>query len=125
MSQSFDLARLEDAKAIEAMRRASSEHLVATLGPGPWRGVSRLQGIRERIKLGDPEKLRHNTLYVARRDERVVGSVVVSTFPPGFWKRSYWTEPKAIGLGVFNLVVWPELQRQGIGRYLMEQIEAL
>ncbi len=121
----FEPARLEHAKSIEQMRWLSAEDLAARLGPGPWNSSSRLQGIKERIALGDPETLRHSTLFVACLGNEAVGSVVVSTFPPGFWKRQYWQDPSAKGLGVFNLVVQPELQRQGIGRLLMQGVEQL
>jgi GNAT superfamily N-acetyltransferase len=125
MALTFELARPEHAKAIFAMRLAASEDLASKLGPGRWGGGSRLQSIKERIGLGDPETLRHNTLYVACRDGEPVGSVVVSTFPPGFWRRSYWQEPSAKGLGVFSLVVHPEHQRRGIGRFVMDRVEDL
>ena len=121
----FELARPENAQAIVRMRNESSADLTRKLGQGHWSGTSRIQSVKERIGLGDPENLRHNTLYVACNDAGVVGSVVVSTFPPGFWKRTYWSEPSAAGLGVFHLVVPPPLQRQGIGRFLMEGVESL
>jgi ribosomal protein S18 acetylase RimI-like enzyme len=121
----FELATLEHAKAIQQMRSESATHLTETLGIGHWTGFSRLPGIRERIKLADPETLSRSTIYVACLNGQVAASVVVSTFPPGFWKRSYWREPKAPGLGVFNLVVFPSLQRRGLGRFAMEAVEEL
>jgi GNAT superfamily N-acetyltransferase len=125
MNLTFELARLEHAKAIVQMRQESALDLAGKLGPGHWGGSSRIESIRERIKCAVPENLRRSTLYVATRDGEAVGSVVVSTYPPGFWKRSYWQEPRAAGLGVFALVVFPELQGQGLGRYLMEGTEQL
>ncbi|MFI5384886.1 MAG: GNAT family N-acetyltransferase [Fimbriimonadales bacterium] len=122
---SFELARREHAKAIESMRRASADDLTLKLGPGHWSGSNRIRSIRERIDCADPEALRRTTLYVAGNEGEAVGSVAVSTFPPGFWKRSLWQEPKAVGLGVFNLVVFPEYQGMGIGRFLMEGVERL
>lgn len=121
----FELARPEHARAIEAMRIASAIDLTAKIGQGHWSGSTKLQSIRERIKCADPENLRRTTLYVATWDGEPLGSVAVSTFPPGFWKRSYWREPRALGLGVFNLVVSPALQGTGIGRFLMEHVELL
>jgi GNAT superfamily N-acetyltransferase len=122
---SFELAAKEHAKAIERMRRESSIDLTAKLGPGHWSGISKLRGIQERIALGDPEVLHRKTLYIACRDGEPVGSVSVSTFPPGFWIRRFWSEPRTLGLGVFDLVVFPELQGQGLGRFLMEGTEHL
>jgi len=118
----FALATLKDAKAIEQMRHLASEDLERKLGPGPWSGRSRLASIRERLRLADPERLRSKTLYVALRDGLAVGSVGVGTTAPGFWRKSYWKDPKAKALGVFDLVVAPELQGRGIGRYLMDHI---
>ena len=107
------------------MRQASSDDLTEKLGPNHWTIVSRLPSIRERISEADPEKLRRSTLYVACQGGEAVGSVVVGTWPPGFWKRSLWEDGKSLGLGVFNLVVHPAKQRQGIGRFLMEGVERL
>lgn len=121
----FELARIEHAKAIESMRQASADDLTVKLGTGYWTGSSKIASIRERIKLADPETLRKSTIYVALRGDEVVGSVVVSTFPPGFWRREFWSEGKAPALGVFNLVVFPHLQGQGIGRFLMDGTEQL
>lgn len=121
----FELATLVHAKAIEQMRHLASEDLQRKLGPGHWSGRSRLASIRERIKLADPEQLRSKTLYVALSNDLAVGSVGVGTAAPGFWRRSYWKDPKARALGVFDLVVAPEFQGRGIGRYLMERTEVL
>ena len=124
MALLFEPARPEHAKAILEMRNASAQDLVKRLGPGHWGGNSRIQSIRERIELGNPAALRPKTLFVATREGEAVGSLAVNTWPPGFWKRSLWQDPKAIGAGVFDLVVFPHLQGQGIGRFLMEGVEA-
>jgi|GEM_PF-1490549 len=121
----FELATRDHAKAIEGMRRASGAFLTEKLGPGHWSGSTRIQSIRERIHNADPDSLRRMTLFIASKGGEAVGSVAVSTFPPGFWKRHFWREPKASGLGVFNLVVYPELQGKGIGRFLMDGVEGL
>ena len=71
----------------ELMREAASIDLTEKLGQGHWSGSSQLRSIRERIGCADPESLRRSTLYVATLEGVVVGSVVVGTFPPGFWKR--------------------------------------
>ncbi len=55
----------------------------------------------------------------------MLGSVTLSTLPPNFWKKHYWREPDTKGLGVIGLAVFPDVQRQGIGRFIMEGIEDL
>jgi ribosomal protein S18 acetylase RimI-like enzyme len=122
---SFELARPEHAASVVAMRTASAADLAEKLGDGHWSGSTKLASVRERIKGADLDVLRRTTLFVACRDGEVVGSVTVSTFPPGFWRQSYWRSGKEAGLGVFNLVVPPALQRQGIGRFMMREIERL
>lgn len=122
---SFELGHVEHAKAIQRMRHQSSVDLTAKLGPGHWSAFSKIASVRDRLRQGDPERLRHSTIYVACRGEEVLGSVVVSTYPPGFWKKRYWRDPRSGGLGVFNLVVVPEMQGQGIGRFLMAGVEQL
>ncbi len=121
----FCLARPEHARAIWQIKQEISLDLTAKLGVGHWSKSGLLQSIRERIELGDPDQLRKKTLYAAISGEEVVGVIAVSTWPPGFWKRSLWSEPQSPGLGVFDLCVSPALQRQGIGRFLMESTEQL
>ena len=107
------------------MRIASAEKLAVEIGPGKWSGTVKNQAIRERIRNADPENLRAQTIYVACQNGEAVGSVVVSTFLPSFFKGNLWREPKAGALGVFNLVVHPNHRRQGIGRALMAGVEGL
>ncbi|MBC8065863.1 MAG: GNAT family N-acetyltransferase [Chlorobia bacterium] len=125
MKLTFELARLEHAKAIERMRNEASMDLTTKIGIGHWSGKSRVASIRERIELADPTILRHRTIYVATRDGEAVGSVVVSTYPIGFWKKEYWQDPAVMGLGAYGLTVFPSLQGQGVGRFLMEEVEQL
>lgn len=75
--------------------------------------------------MSDPEALKRKTLFVAVREGLVLGSVAVATFFPAFWKSKYWAEPKAAALGVFDLVVFPDLQGQGVGKFLMDGVEEL
>jgi GNAT superfamily N-acetyltransferase len=121
----FELARKEHAKPIEQMRREVAADLTEKLGAGHWSGFTRLPSIRERIMCADPDNLRRMTLYVACHRGLPVGSVAVTTLPPGFWRRNYWREPKASHLGVFNLAVFPRQQRCGVGRFIMNSIERL
>ena len=121
----FRIATREDARQIEQMRTLSSLDLTRMLGPGHWSGPSRIQSIRERIDSPDPVRLQKRTLYVATRFAQAVGSVGVTTFPPGFWKRTLWSEGNETGLGVFALVVFPQLTGQGIGSFLMRNVEGL
>ncbi len=121
----FCLASGEHARQIEEIRNATSRELTLLLGPGHWSSPARIASIRERIKCADPERLRKLTLFAAVEGGRAVGSIAVSTFLPGFWKRKYWTEPTSDALGVFNLAVHPIFQRRGIGAFLMQEVEAL
>ncbi|MEI7984035.1 MAG: GNAT family N-acetyltransferase [Armatimonadota bacterium] len=121
----FDLARPEHALAIHEMRSASAAELTSKLGSGPWNGSTQLASVRERINCADPEILRRATLFVALMQGLPVGSVVVSTYSPGFWKKQYWQIGNSGCLAVFNLVVLPKYQRQGIGSFLMKSVEEL
>lgn len=121
----FELARREHDRAVLAMRLAASADLTARLGPGHWSGNSRIQSIRERIDSPDLGALRRSTLFVVTHQQLAVASAVVSTFPPGFWKKTFWSEPGTAGLGVFNLVVHPEHQGRGVGRFAMAGVEGL
>jgi ribosomal protein S18 acetylase RimI-like enzyme len=121
----FELAKPEHAYDIQSMREESSHHLTAQLGEGHWSHFTKIASVRDRIRNADPIELRSSTIFVAAHGQRAYGSVVVSTFHPGFWKKHKWEDPRAKGLGVFNLVVPPERQGSGIGRFLMEGVESL
>ena len=121
----FDPALRHHARAINEMRDAARQDLTQRLGPGPWSNPSHIQSIRERISLGDPIGLTRKTIFVASQGEVIVGSVAVTSFLPAFMKAKYWQDPKSKGLGVFDLVVHHELQKQGLGRFLMEACEQL
>lgn len=121
----FTLAELADAKSIDSIRRLSDVDLASKLGRPNPPDRSRLRSIKERIQSADFENLRKMTLFVVREGQEVRGSVGVSTWPPGFWKKEYWEEPRAAGLGVFGLMVSPEFQRRGFGTFLMRGVETL
>jgi len=126
ISVTFRLAIPSDAKAIFTMRLESAADLTRKLGIGHWSRESRISSIKERINLSDQTNPQRLSLYVAQSGTgEILGSVCVSSFPPGFWKRQHWLSPKANGLGVFNLVVPPRYQRQGIGSFLMAEVEKL
>ncbi|MBS1713094.1 MAG: GNAT family N-acetyltransferase [Armatimonadetes bacterium] len=124
MAPTFEVARLEHALDVSQMRVAAGERLTERLGPGNWAGTALVPSIKERIRSADPT-LHRSTLFVAVEEGRALASVALSTFAPGFWKKSLWSEPGASALGVFALVVHPDVQRQGLGRFVMAQVEGV
>ncbi len=121
----FRPAEAGDAKAVATMRIAANEKLTRLLGPGPWTRKIHVGSIRERIRDADVETLRRSTLFVLSDGDDTLGSVIVSTYSPGFWKQMYWQEGRAHALGVFNLVVHPDVQSQGLGKRVMNEVERL
>jgi GNAT superfamily N-acetyltransferase len=73
----------------------------------------------------DPERLTRKSLFAAVSGDQAVGSVALSKFLPSFWKKNLWRDPGAIAVGVFDLVVHPDHQAKGVGRFLMLEVEHL
>jgi predicted N-acetyltransferase YhbS len=64
--------------------------------------------------------MRHSTVLVACRGKRIVGTLRLATKKPWAIDVSYFTRVKK-ALYLTHMAVTPAIQRQGIGRRLLEQ----
>lgn len=112
MKVSVEFAGAHDAAAITAIRRSTSEQLTIQYGHGHWSSCP-----TERSVLRDIEKSR---VLVARSGGVIVGTLGLDTQKPWAIDLKYFTVvPRAVYLR--NMAVMPNLQRSGIGRYLLSQ----
>lgn len=69
------------------------------------------------------EDARSQSLFVARQDERCVGSVCLNRNAPEQYRSVSWSYPSMSALVVHRLCVDPQWQRQGVARQLMDFAE--
>jgi ribosomal protein S18 acetylase RimI-like enzyme len=112
MKLSFSIATQADASALAALHTAVAEDLTNRYGIGPWSSKTKERG----ALFG----MRHSLVVVARRGKEIVGTLRLATKKPWAINVDYFTPVKK-QLYVTNMAVIPALQRQGIGRLLIEE----
>jgi ribosomal protein S18 acetylase RimI-like enzyme len=100
-----------DAAEIAALRNRVSEDLTRKHGVGPWSHNTTERGV-----LRD---LRASQLVIARRGKRIVASLCLAKKKPWAIDVSYFTTVKR-AVYLLSMNVDPRMQRQGIGRYLLD-----
>ncbi|HEY3782634.1 MAG TPA: GNAT family N-acetyltransferase [Fimbriimonadaceae bacterium] len=107
----------EDVQEIIAFRQAISDRLAEQFGPGYWaaRAGSEKQTLFE---------MRRSTLFIARENGQIVGSLALTTRKPWSVDISYFTSAKK-PLYLTAMAVIPDLQRKGLGRSLLVQAQEL
>jgi GNAT superfamily N-acetyltransferase len=101
----------EDAPAIAALRNAVSVALTEKHGPGSWTGSITFKGA-----LWD---LRRGKIVLALKGSRIVGTMSIGKIKPWAIDRSYFSKVK-LPVYLTSMAVDPELQRQGVGRFMLE-----
>lgn len=74
--------------------------------------------------LNDLRKPRFSRILIARRGTRIVGTLHLATKKPWAIHTAYFT-PAKCPLYLTGMAVHPDLQRQGIGRLLLDQAGAM
>lgn len=112
MRLTFSTATQAEASALAALHCAVAIDLTSRYGRGPWSMVTTEKG----ALFG----MRHSRVVVARRGKSIVGTLHLPTKKPWAIDVSYFTPVKK-ALYLTHMAVIPELQRQGIGRRLLEE----
>src|ERR1039457_251840 len=110
------IATAEDALDIVALREAVAAKLTAQYGRGPWSGVSTEKGV-----LFD---MRTSKVFVARQKSRLVATARLTTKKPWAIDPRYFSAC-ARPLYLLSMAVAPDLQRQGIGRLCLAELEGI
>jgi predicted N-acetyltransferase YhbS len=118
MNLSFAAATPSDAPEIAALHRAVAENFTLRFGQGSWSSSATERGILANMRLP-----KFSRTIVARRDGRIVGSLRLHTKKPWAIDTAYFT-PATHPLYLTGMAVHPTLQRQGVGRLLLEEAEA-
>lgn len=116
MDLTFAIAAESDAAELAALRTRVAERLTAEYGRGHWSSA-----VTERGVLRGVRTLR---VLVAHRDGRIVGTLTLATKKPWAIDPAYFT-PVRKCLYLLDMAVEPELQRNGLGRRLLEEARAV
>jgi predicted N-acetyltransferase YhbS len=112
MRLTFSTATPADARELAALHTAAADDLTARFGRGFW-------SMRTSEK-GSLLHIRNERVVVARRGNRIVGTLNLPTKKPWAINISYFTSAKN-PLYLTGMAVLPEMQRQGVGRSLLKE----
>ncbi len=112
MKLRFFIAVQSDAPELAALHTAANADLTKRFGQGVWSSVATEKGMLF--------NMRHNRVIIARRGNRIVGTLNLQTKKPWAIDVSYFTPVKK-ALYLTGMAVVPAMQKQGIGRALLEE----
>lgn len=103
-----------DASEIAALRTATANELTTRFGKGFWSTNATEKGVLLAMRRG--------RVIVATRAGTIVGTLTLSTWKPWAIDKSYFTRVEK-PLYLTSMAVEPNLQKQGVGRALLEAAE--
>jgi GNAT superfamily N-acetyltransferase len=112
MKRSVSTAALADAPLLAALHSEVAADLTRRYGRGPWSSLTTKEG----VLFG----MRQSRVLVARKGKRIVGTLRLPTKKPWAIDVSYFT-PVNKALYLVTMAVVPAMQRQGIGRLLLQE----
>jgi GNAT superfamily N-acetyltransferase len=112
MKLRFSTAIQSDAPELAALHTAANEDLTERFGRGVWSSVATEKGMLF--------NMRNKRVIVARSGKRIVGTLNLQTKKPWAIDVSYFTPVKK-ALYLTGIAVLPSMQKQGIGRALLEE----
>ena len=112
MRLSADIATDSDAAAIASLRTEVAEDLTRLYGRGHWSFGATEKGVLRGITT--------SKVLVARTDGRIVGTLRLATKKPWAIDAKYFSSVRR-PLYLIDMAVDPQLQRHGIGRYLLDE----
>jgi ribosomal protein S18 acetylase RimI-like enzyme len=112
MKLRFSTAVQADAPALAALHTDANKGLTKRFGNGLWSSVATERGMLF--------NMRHKRVIVARKGTRIVGALTLETKKPWAIDVSYFTPVKK-SLYLTAMAVIPAIQKQGVGRALLEE----
>jgi GNAT superfamily N-acetyltransferase len=112
MKLRFSTAIQSDAPELAALHTAANEDLTQRFGRGLWSSAATEKGMLF--------NMRHNRVIIARKGRRIVGTLNLQTKKPWAIDVSYFTPVKK-SLYLTGMAVLPAMQKQGVGRALLEE----
>jgi GNAT superfamily N-acetyltransferase len=112
MQGALTIATEDDAEAVADLRNAVAEVLTDRHGIGHWSSLSTAKGVRASMK--------RSSVYVAKENGRIVGTLVLQTRKPWAIDRRWFTQVTR-PLYLVGMAVEPARQRHGLGRRCIEE----
>jgi GNAT superfamily N-acetyltransferase len=116
MRSSIALATSADAAPIAALRTAAAEHLGRLFGRGPWCSQVSEQSVLRALST--------SRVLVCKSGRAIIGTLRLATKKPWAITLDYFV-PVATPLYLHDLAVDPTVQRQGVGRRLIEEAKVI
>jgi GNAT superfamily N-acetyltransferase len=123
----FAAATNRDAAALAALHCAVAENLTRQFGQGFWSSATTERGVLSTMRLPKFSRIliaRSNRRDNPRDNSHIVGTLRLATKKPWAIDTAYFTAATR-PLYLTGMAVHPDLQRNGIGRLLMKEAEAL
>lgn len=105
-------AKPDDAEELSLLHTAVAEDLTAKFGRGHWSSATSVKGVLFTMKRA--------RVFVARKRQRIVATLALSTRKPWAIDKSYFA-PSPLPLYLTSMAVDPAQQRKGIGARCMEE----
>ena len=109
-------AKKKDAAVLAALHTAVANHLTDKHGRGPWSAATS----EKAVLFG----MRMSRVYVALLDGEIVGTLRLTTRKPWAIDKKYFSPCKR-PLYLLAIAITPAKQRQGIGRWCLEEAKRL
>jgi GNAT superfamily N-acetyltransferase len=108
----FREATPDDALKIASLRSASANALTGKFGHGPWSSLATERGVLS--------SMRHSRVIIAVASDSIVGVLRLAMKKPWAIDVTYFTQCRR-PVYLTDMAVAPEVQRQGIGRELLDE----
>ena len=112
MKLTFSLATAADALELATLHSAASAHLTQRYGAGFWSHAASERGVLF--------SLRYARVVIARKGKTIAGTLRLANKKPWAIDVTYFT-PVQKAIYLTGMAVLPKLQRQGIGRELLNK----
>lgn len=112
----LELATPADVPALLALRAAVAENLTRPHGSGPWSRASTERGVLFEMRM--------SKVFVARRREKIVASLLLATKKPWAIDPQYFQKARR-PLYLMAMAVAPTWQGKGIGRACLAAVEEI
>jgi GNAT superfamily N-acetyltransferase len=108
-----------DAAELAALHTAAAQELTRQYGQGFWSS-----GQTERSVLSELRRPKFSRIVVARTNRRIVGTLRLATRKPWAIDTAYFTAASK-PLYLTGMAVYPDVQRKGVGRFLLEGVAGI
>lgn len=109
-------AKHDDAETIHAIRTSAAEALTDAFGTGHWSHVATLRTLERHTVDRD--------LFVVENAGTAIATFELTSKKPGFYSKTWFADPAAPAIYLFNMAVDKTSQRNGFGRKIMAEMEA-